>query len=596
MLTPAAASPYRPTQRTVGSTYRTLILFSIASLLLLGGIGSRLAYLQLVTSEEQRRLADNNRIRLLPHPPERGRILDRHGTLLAGSRLSHSVFLWPLAQTRLQWEQTLPVLAAYLELPLSEIQTKLEQAGYRSPFPVRILRNASPAMIIRLEEHASELPGVFTQAETIRFYPHGDLAAHVLGYTGEITTEQLRRDPEAGYRLGDVVGQSGVEHLLEPLLRGQWGGQQVEVDARGGVLRVLGEQPPQPGQTVQLTLDLNLQRVAEQSLANRKGAVVAMDPRNGAILAMASYPTFDPNLFSSHITQAQWDQLQRQQFPFLNRSLRPYPPASTYKIITTAAGMESGGFSPDTVLRSSAYINVAGWRFWDWNRAGFGSINFRQAMAYSSDTFYYQVALRTGPKALQEWSRRFGLGRTTGSGLLGESAGLVPDAEWKRQRLRQPWFAGDTVNMSIGQGFMTATPLQMAVVTAAVANGGYRVRPHFLVGTPAHKEAIGLSPVTLKLLQESLRDVIVYGTGRGVALPPDLPPVAGKSGTAEDPPRRSHAWFVSYAPYNQPEIVVVAFLENSGGGGSSQAGPICRAVMEAYFRAQQPPSRSSLPQ
>ncbi|MEN9204967.1 MAG: penicillin-binding protein 2 [Thermostichales cyanobacterium SZTDM-1c_bins_54] len=593
MVTPPV--PYRPTQRTVGGTYRAVVLLLLASGLLVGGLGARLAYLQLLTSEEHRRLADNNRIRLLPQPPERGRLLDRHGQLVAGSRLSHSVFLWPLAQTRQQWEQTLPVLANYLELPLTEVQSKLEQAGYRSPFPVRVLRNASPAIIIRLEEHRAELPGVFVQAETIRFYPHGDLAAHVLGYTGEITTEQLRRNPEAGYRLGDVVGQSGLEHLLEPQLRGQWGGQQVEVDARGGVLRILGEQPPQAGQTVQLTLDLELQRVAETSLANRKGAVVAMDPHTGAVLAMASYPTFDPNLFSSHISQAQWEQLQRQQFPFLNRSLRPYPPASTYKIITMAAGLEAGGYSPNTVLRSSAYINVAGWQFWDWNRAGFGSINFRQAMAYSSDTFFYQVALRTGPKALQEWSRRFGLGRTTGSGLLGESPGLVPDADWKRQRLNQPWFVGDTVNMSIGQGYMTATPLQMAVVTAAVANGGYRVRPHFVLGTPPHREPVGLSPTTLRALQEALRDVITYGTGRGVALPPDLPLVAGKSGTAEDPPRRSHAWFVCYAPYQRPEIVVSAFLENSGGGGSSQAGPICRAVMEAYFRAQQLPSPTTPP-
>ncbi|MEN9231867.1 MAG: penicillin-binding protein 2, partial [Thermostichus sp. DG02_5_bins_236] len=542
-----------------------------------------------VQTQYYRQLADTNRIRLLPQPPERGRIVDRNGVLLAGSQLSHSVFLWPLVQSRQRWQEMIPTLAQYLQIAPEEIEQKLEQAGYRSPFPVRILRNASPQVVIQLEEMSRELPGVMVEAETVRLYPNGDLAAHLLGYTGEIPQEQLQANPD--YRLGDIIGLMGAEELFESHLRGQWGGRQVEVDAMGEVLRVLGEQAPQPGKTLQLTLDVRLQQVAEQALANRKGAVIAMDPRDGSILAMASYPTFDPNLFSSRITQAQWDALQQQEFPFLNRGMRAYAPASTYKIITTAAGIESGVFPPGTVLQTTAYVQVGGWRFWDWNRAGFGRLNYRQAMAYSSDTFFYQIALGTKVGPLQEWSRRFGLGQPTGIGLKGEALGLVPDGDWKQRHWREPWYVGDTVNMSIGQGFITATPLQMAVVTAAVANGGWRVRPLLSQQViPEHpvpmRQSVGMSAATLQVLQQGLRDVVVFGTGGNANLGPGFPPTAGKTGTAEDPPRRSHAWYVGYAPYDQPELAVVVFLENSGGGGGAQAAPVFREVMRAYFQPE----------
>ncbi|MEN9202231.1 MAG: penicillin-binding protein 2 [Thermostichus sp. DG_1_6_bins_120] len=578
-----------PPAKTVGQSYRAIVLLVLSSLLILAGLGSRLAYIQLVQTQYYRQLADTNRIRLLPQPPERGRILDRNGVLLAGSQLSHSVFLWPLAQSQQRWQEMIPKLAQYLQIAPEEITQKLEQAGYRSPFPVRVLRNASPQVITQLEEMSRELPGVMVEAETVRLYPHGDLAAHLLGYTGEIPQEQLQANPD--YRLGDIVGLMGAEELFEAHLRGQWGGRQMEVDAMGEVLRVLGEQAPQPGKTLQLTLDVRLQQVAEQALDKRKGAVIAMDPRDGSILAMASYPTFDPNLFSSRITQAQWDALQQQDFPFLNRGMRAYPPASTYKIITTAAGIESGIFPPDTVLQTAPYIQVGGWRFWDWNRAGFGRLNYRQAMAYSSDTFFYQIALGTKAAPLQEWSRRFGLGQPTGIGLKGESLGLVPDADWKQRHWREPWYVGDTVNMSIGQGFVTTTPLQMAVVTAAVANGGWRVRPllsrQVIPDSPVPlRQSVGLSAATLQILQQGLRDVVVYGTGGNANLGSGFPPTAGKTGTAEDPPRRSHAWYVGYAPYDQPELVVVVFLENSGGGGGARAAPVFREVMRAYFQLQ----------
>ena len=583
------SSPHAPEARSAGKGLRGLLLVALSTGLLFGAIGPRLAYLQLVQQDRNRELAEHNRIRLIPNPPERGEIRDRHGSILAGSQLAHSVFVWPLAHPQQDWQPTIERLAELLGIPASDIGERLDQAGYNSTLPVRILRNASPEQVTRLQEHIAEVPGTIVQPEAIRYYPNSTLAAHLLGYTGEISPEALAAAPSsADYRLGDVVGQVGVERTYEATLRGQWGGRRVLVDAAGHVLEILGEQPARTGNPLQLSLDLNLQQVAEEALGERKGAVVALDPRDGAVLVMASYPTFDPNMFSRAVAQEQWDDLQNQQFPFLNRSMRAYPPASTFKIVTATAAIESGSFSPSATLQTAPYIAVGGWLFWDWNRAGFGVLGFPQALAYSSDTFFYQTALRMGAEPLQYWARQYGFGAPTGIPLVGEAPGIVPDSDWKQENMGEVWYAGDTVNMSIGQGFTIGTPLQVAVMTAVVANGGWRVTPHLLANPqePPQRESIGLSPETLAVLQTGLREVITGGTGRGLALAVDLPGIAGKSGTAEDPPRDSHAWFTAYGPYDNPEIVVVAFLENSGGGGSSQAGPIAHKVLDAYFRHQ----------
>jgi penicillin-binding protein 2 len=341
---------------------------------------------------------------------------------------------------------------------------------------------------------------------------------------------------------------------------------------------------------VQLTLDLDIQRAAERALGNRKGAIVAIDPRNGAVLAMVSRPAFDPNLFSTYITDAQWQQLQSKEFPFVNRALQGYPPASTFKIVTTTAAIESGKFSPNTVLGTFPYLEVGGIQFWDWNRAGFGPLGFPGAMAWSSDTFFYQTALGMGEKPLVQWTRRYGFGQKTGIEIAKEEAsGLVPDDAWKQAELKEPWYAGDTVNMSIGQGYLQASPLQVAVMFGVAANGGYRVHPHLLLdNTDAQnwRESLNISDTTLKILQEGLRMVVTSGTGQAVAAP-DLPAVSGKSGTAEDPPRESHTWFGAYGPVDKPEIVVVAFGENSGGGGGKIAAPMVRQVLQNYFNGTQ---------
>ncbi len=593
--------------RTVGRQYQSVVIMLLLSLMMVGGIGSRLAYLQLVQGERNRELAEENRVLLLPRRPARGTIFDRNGKILVGSRLSHSVSIWPIALPKedVDKEKVIARLAQILDVPAEEINARLAQSTYNLNKSVPVSRGISSAQTTALAEYADQLPGVRVEAEAVRNYPRGDLGAHVLGYTGELNDAELEELKEQDYRLGDVIGKMGLEMALEPILRGQWGGQQVEVDSSGRVLSVIGEKPSISGQDVTITLDLELQRAAEEALGNTIGAIVAIDPRDGAVRAMVSRPTFDPNIFSTRITQAQWEQITKNGYPLVNRAMRAYPPASTFKIVTATAGMESGKYSPDTVLATYPFLTIGGIQFWDWNNAGFGPLGFRGAMAMSSDTFFYQIGRGIGEKSLQEWMRKYGLGELTGIELgAEEDKGLVPDAAWKREVLDEPWYLGDTINSSIGQGNVLATPLQVAVMFAVAANGGDRVTPHFVVDEQDPPEkwrtSIGMKPSTVKVLEESLRQVVTAGTG-SVMNDPALPPIAGKSGTAEAPPFESHTWFGAYGPYENPEIVVVAFGEHSGGGGGSFAAPMVKKVLEQYFGvekkdAAQPPQSSLLSQ
>lgn len=577
------------TARTVGRRYQSLVMMLSITLLMFGGIGSRLAYLQLIEGTRNRQLAENNRIRLIPRQPERGNIFDRKGKILASSRLSHAVYVWPMAPKKAEWPKSRKRLSQILKISEAEIQKRLEQAGYNSTTLVRVARDLNPGQITALAEYSNELEDVEVYIEAARNYPNGELAAHVLGYTGEMNDEELATMRDEGYRLGDIIGQMGVEAAEEKQLRGKWGGQQVEVDGAGRIMRILGEKPASPGQDVHLTLDLNLQKAAEAALGDRQGAIVALDPRNGAVLAMVSRPAFEPNIFSKRITPDQWRKLQRKDHPFVNRALRGFPPASTFKIITTTAGIESGKFSPNTVLQTYGCMNIGGTSFCDWNRAGFGPLGFVGALSWSSDTFFYQIGRGIGGPTLIDWTRRYGFGQKTGIELVGEeSRGLVADDAWKQKNLKLPWSVGDTVNMSIGQGFLQVSPLQAAVMFAVPASGGYRVKPHLLKNNEAAKtwrSSLNLKPETIRVLRQGLRGVVHGGTGRALDVP-TIPPASGKSGTAEAFGKKSHTWFGAYAPSDKPEIVVVAFAEHSGGGGGKICAPMVLKVLEAHFKAK----------
>jgi penicillin-binding protein 2 len=584
--------------RTIGRRWQAVILMLIA-VLVMGAFGLRLFQLQIVNGDRNRQLADSNRIRLIAKRPGRGTITDRHGKVLASSRLSQTVSIWPIALPKEKWPAVIDRLAKVLKIPPQEIQNRLEKAGYQSIESVVVASGITPGQATALAEYSQELPGVRLEAEAVRNYPNGDLAAHLLGYTGELTDQQLKDRQDQGYRLGDVVGQMGAEAVFESVLKGSWGGQQVEVDSAGRVVRILGNKPAISGQDIQLTLDIELQKAAEAALGKRKGAIVAMDPRNGAILAMVSRPTYDPNIFTTGITQEQWRQLQGTDHPFLNRALQAFPPASTFKIVTTAAALESGKYSPDAVLPTYPYVQVGGIQFWDWNRAGFGPLGFTGAMAWSCDTFFYQVAMRLGGPTLIEMTRRFGFGRKTGFELSAEeSAGLVPDNSWKQENLDMDWVIGDSINMSIGQGFLQATPLQVAIMFAVVANGGYRVTPHLRKDNETARdwrESVNLSESTLDVLKRGLRQVITSGTASSLNVS-YLPAFAGKTGTAEAPPGLSHAWFGAYAPLDNPEVLIVAFAEHSGGGGGKVTAPMVLKVLEAYFgHGQTQPKQDAKP-
>ena len=575
-------------ERTVGRQLQSIPIILVISLLLFGGIGWRLSYLQLEQGKANRIKAEANRVRILPKPPVRGSILDRKGKILATTRLSHSAYLWPKAQKEANWQEIRSLLAKILDLPAEKIQQRIETAGYNYHSLVPISRDLSPAQITALEEYRTQLKWVEVDIGKIRYYPHGELAAHILGYTGELNREQLDKRKKDGYRLGDVMGKMGVESSYEHLLRGEWGGLKLEVNGAGRILRFLGEEPAKTGQNITLTLDLDVQKAAEAALGTQKGAIVALDPNNGGVLAMASYPRFDPNIFSTRITPKIWQEWQKKGNPFLNMALRSFPPASTFKIVTATAGIESGKYPPNTILNTSAYFSVGGTRFREWNKTGFGRVGYVGSLAWSSNTFYAQVGSGVGGKSLIKWARLYGFGQKTGIELGGETSGLIADDTWKRKNFRNwGWTTGDTVNMSIGQGFTLATPLQVAVMFSAIANNGDRVRPHLLqVDNQKYQQEkvnLNLKPETIATIKKGLRAVVQSGTGTKLNSP-NTPPGAGKSGTAEAPPGEPHAWFGAYAPFDKPQIVVVAFAEHSGGGGGSVAAPMVRQVMEAYFK------------
>ncbi|MFM2304531.1 MAG: hypothetical protein RLZZ135_1943 [Cyanobacteriota bacterium] len=575
--------------RTVGRGNQSWVLIGMIGLGLIGGIGSRLAYLQLIQGAKNRQIAENNRVRTVAKPPVRGNIYDRKGQLLAGSKLSHSVFIWPLATKRENWLRTRHRIAEILEIAEADIQAKVGDLTSNSTNRVRIARELTNAQITALQEYGADKEGVDVEIESVRHYPNGQLAAHILGYTGEMNERELTEHRSQGYRLGDVTGKMGLESTLESRLRGEWGGTQVEVDGAGRLQQFLGQKVSKPGQDVTITIDLDLQKVAEDALGTKKAAIIAMDPRNGEILAMASRPAFDPNALSGRISSTVWKKLQGQDHPFVNRALRPFPPASTFKIVTTTAALESGKFKPDTILQTYPSITIGGFTFADWNHAGFGPLGFPGALKWSSDTFFYQVGQRVGGPTLIDWTRKYGFGQRSGIELPEESKGLVADDPWKKLNYKMQWSVGDTINMSIGQGFLQATPLQVAGMFAVPANGGYHVQPH-LIKDPAKREwreSMNLKPSTIATLRKGLREVVDGGTG-AVMNSPTIPAAAGKSGTAEAPPGPSHVWFGSYAPVNKPEIVVVAFGEHTGGGGGKTAAPMVLKVMEAYFNGGKP--------
>ncbi|MEG4445309.1 penicillin-binding protein 2 [Microcoleus sp. AT9_B5] len=548
----------------------------------------RLAELQLIQGAYNRQRAENNRIRPVSVAANRGQILDRNGKIFAANRVSRSVYVWPKERSAKEWQEIAATLGPIVKLPAAEIIKKIDGVGYRSALPVRISKDIDVGTFVALGEQSNALRGVEIRVESSRDNPNQQLAAHVLGYVGEATLDQLKANP--AYPMGMIVGQMGVEKLANSTLEGVWGNRLIEVNAKGEEIQDLGVKDPIPGKPVQLTLDLDMQKTAEKALGDRLGAVVAIDVKTGALLTMASWPTFDPNIFTRKVTQQEWDRLQGPDKPFLNRAVQGYPVGSTFKIVTSVAGMESGKFSPDSTLVSSASINIGGISFNE-HGAGYGVIGFRDALAYSSNTFFYQVGMAAGPEQMAKWAKKMGIGGTINLDLLGidgANHGQVPIPAEKQKMYGEDWYVGDTVTMSIGQGLVLCTPLELAVMVSTIANGGWRVQPHLLASqtnTPVtEKIKTGIKPATLNVVRQGLIDVVKKGTGRGMN-DGTIPLSAGKTGTVEMPGHPDNSMYVGFAPADKPEVAIAVIVEG-GGYGAVSAAPIAHEVFRTYFQKQ----------
>ena len=567
---------------------------------------ARLWYLQILHGSDMRTLSESNRIRLHRVQATRGTVVDRYGRVLIDSRASFDAVLVPEDAQNLTL--TIENLAQLLDHSAADMHGLLQQTNARPPFEeIVVKRDLSWDEVVAIETHQLDLPGVSLRITPRRSYPLGTTLAHLLGYVGEASREDIEADSR--YRMGDLVGKAGLEKRWEHVLRGVNGGQQVEVDAVGRKLRVLREVEEIPGATVQLTIDLDLQQAADAALGNRDGSVVALDPNSGEILALVDHPSFDPNVFARGIRSEEWRTLLAdKRRPLNNRAIQgQYPPGSTFKIIVAAAALEEGTINPFTRIYCPGSLRFGTHRFRCWKRGGHGSVNVHEALVQSCDVFFYQVSQRLGVDMIADYARAFGLGLPTGIDLEHEKAGTIPDTAWKRIRFKQPWYAGETLSVSIGQGYVTSTPLQMANAIAATA-AGRLYRPHFVrqVETPdgdvIHTEApelirdLPLRATTLRQIRDALRDVVntERGTGKKARIPGYE--VAGKTGTSQvvklgkerlKPSQiarhhRDHAWFVAYAPMDAPEIAVAAIVEHADGGGGAVAAPLVREVIEKY--------------
>lgn len=557
----------------------------------------RLIQLQVVKGQYHRQVADENRLRPIPIPAARGNILDRNGKPIATSRLSRSAYVWPKQQSPEAWKVTATQLSPILGMPSEEILNLIEKEGYSSNLPVKISRNLTLQAFITLAERSAEFPGLEVRGDSSRHYPGGSISSHVLGYVGEATEEDLKAHPE--YPMGAIVGKMGLERAINPQLQGKWGNRLIEVNAQGQELRELAMQPVEVGKDAHLTLDLNLQKTAENALGGRRGAAVVMDVNTGAVLALASSPTFDPNIFTRRVTDAEWQNLQGEDDPFLNRALQGYPAGSTFKIITSVAGMESGKFAPDSIVGTAAYITVGDTQFHE-HGSSYGAIGFEDALTYSSNTFFYQVGMEIGPEEIAKWGKILGVGKTDFDLLgVGEgSHGSLPTPEEKEELYGEPWYVGDTVSMSIGQGLTLVTPLELAVMLSTVANGGNRVKPHLVAAQTNTKatqpEKTGISPATLEVVRNGLRGVVERGTGQALN-DGSIPLTAGKTGTVEVLGREDNSMYVGYGPFDDPKIAIAVVIEE-GGFGAEAALPVAKQIFQTYFGKPKDDANRSQPE
>ncbi|AVH36751.1 penicillin-binding protein 2 [Pseudomonas monteilii] len=587
-----------------------VVVGAVAIMLLICVLIARLYYLQIIQYDYHSTLSENNRVHVQPIPPTRGLIFDRNGVIVADNRPSFS-----LSMTRERagnWQEVLDTIVEVLELMADDralFEKRMRQG--RRPFePVPILFELNEEQIARVAVNQFRLPGVEVVAQLVRHYPQGAHFAHSVGYVGRINEKELKTLDPVNYSGTHHIGKTGIERFYEDALHGQVGYEEVETNARGRVLRVLKRTDPQPGKDIVLSLDIKLQEAAEAALGGRRGAVVALDPRTGEVLAMVSQPSFDPNLFVTGISFKAYAELRDSiDRPLFNRVLRGlYPPGSTIKPAVAIAGLDSGVVNASSRVFDPGYYQLPNYdhKYRNWNRSGDGWVDLDTAIMRSNDTYFYDLAHKMGIDRLSSYMNKFGIGQRVSLDMFEESAGLMPSREWKRATRRQAWFPGETLILGIGQGYMQATPLQLAQATALIANKGVWNRPH-LAKTIEGQPPVDENPMDNIVLRDKsdwakvthgMEQVMhnARGTARKAAAGAQYR-IAGKSGTAQvvaikqgekydrnklQERHRDHALFVAFAPADDPKIVVSVMVEN-GESGSGVAAPVVRQIMDAWL-------------
>ncbi|WP_180164056.1 penicillin-binding protein 2 [Acinetobacter sp. YH12049] len=574
---------------------RVVISIGIVSFFMLLLV-ARYAYLQIKSYETFSTAADQNRIRLQPLAPSRGYIYDRNGVLLADN---YPVFSATMSRADVEdIDDTVERLTPLLELTSEDIERfKSRIKTSKKTERVSIKLNLNENDIARFSEVKYQFPGVNIETQMTRYYPHGELFAHVIGYVGRINDKELKSIDKDLYAGSNLIGKIGVEKSYEELLHGMPGNESVEADAFGNVLRHLGRKDPIRGNDLYLSLDYGLQMVASEQLADRRGAIVAIDPRTGEILALVSSPSFNPNLFVTGISSKDYSELRDSlDQPLYNRAVQgAYPPGSTIKPMFGLGGIHYGLVDWSTAISDPGYFTLPGdsHRFRDHKKTGHGSVNLHKAQVVSCDTYFYVLSYRMGIEKMNTWMRQFGFGEKTGVDLPSESTGLYPNPEWKLRTRKSNWLKGETISVSIGQGAFTATPLQLAMATAITANQGSHVTPHVLresKGSKVHKVhnapngriQFNGKPDDWIKMRDAMIDVVQTGTGRGIRTP--MYQIAGKTGTAQvksiaqgkrynesllTERQLDHGLFVGFAPAEKPEIAIAVVWENGRHGGSA---------------------------
>ena len=579
---------------------RRAVIFGGLQLAGFSALAGRLYYLQFVKAGEYATLSENNRIKLQLIAPERGLILDRLGVPMATNEKNYRLFIDYSALTQQTFQSTVARAHALVPLPEKKYKQLLHARVSAASMPEMLKEHLSWEEVSLLELHMLELPGIFIDTGQIRHYPFLDQAAHLIGYVGAVSKDELSDDDPPLMRLPDFrIGKNGAEKMLEDELRGAAGIRQLEVNVHGVPVREIGKTPSTPGQSIRLTIDSRVQAYAADLVKGQSASVVAIDVRNGDILCLVSIPGFDPNIFSTGISSDYWKELSTdEKSPLLNKAIGgQYPPGSTFKMLVGMAGLEAGVINEHSSVFCPGHFMLGDHQFNCWKEGGHGTVNYHEAIAQSCDTFFYTVAQRLGIERYAEMARKFGLGELHDLGMEGEKAGIIPDPDWKQERYKQRWTAGDTINCAIGQGYVLATPLQLAVMASRIASGGMKVLPRLWADGNAQTpvfEKMDVDDAWLQATQDAMKAVVNGNTGTayGKRIMDPKYAMAGKTGTSQVRKilvrgmkqdllpweARHHALFVGYAPVDEPRYAVCVAIEH-GGGGAAAAAPVARDVL-----------------